>query len=65
MVKVVCSWLLLVNHITAILTWKNMTVTVTILKLMKVYLVSLTVQILADVITHVMFVRKSLEIGVI
>jgi len=42
MVKVVCSWLLLVNHIT-ILTWKNMTVTVTILKVMKVHLVSLTV----------------------
>jgi len=65
MVKVVCSWLLLVNHITTIRTWKNITVTVTILKLMKVHLVSLTVQILADVITHVMFVRKSLANGVI
>jgi len=43
MVNVVCSWLLLVNHITAILTWKNMTVTVMILKLMTVHLVSLTV----------------------
>jgi len=42
-----------------------MTVTVTILKLMQVHLVSLTVQILADVITHVMFVRKSLANGVI
>jgi hypothetical protein len=65
MVKVVCSLHLLVDHTTAILTWKNMAVTVTILKLMKIHLVSLTVQILTDVITHVMFVRKSLASRVI